>query len=232
MKTKLFFYTLLFTLMLACGKSADYSPEFIKDTTGRYLFNANEVIEVYFENNELFLKWRGAEKIEPLYLDKNTYFIKEMNKKVQFLKPVGSQVYVISEVLEDDALEAKQISYKKLPDVVQVPSTYLKNKEYEKALKGFLKIQKDDSTSAFVRENGFNRLGYNKLNEKKYDEAIAVFKINVALYPKSDNVYDSLADAYLINGDSLEAYNNYKKALQYNNGNRRAKRFVTAYDKK
>jgi tetratricopeptide (TPR) repeat protein len=219
--------------MLACGKSANYTPEFIKDTSGRYLFNANEVIEVYFENGELFLKWRGAEKIEPLYLGENTYFIKEMNKKIQFIKPNGSQSYVISEVpVDNDELKTKKVSYKKLADAVQVPSTYLKNKEYDKALEGYLAIQKEDSTSVFIEENVFNRAGYNKLNDKNYDEAIALFKINVALYPESDNVYDSLADAYARNGDSIQAYQNYKKALQYNTGNKRAKRFVAAYDKK
>ncbi|WP_055435360.1 tetratricopeptide repeat protein [Lacinutrix algicola] len=231
MKTKAFIYTLLFALIVSCGKSANYTPEFIKDTTGRYLFNANEVIEVYFENNELFLKWRGAEKIEPLYLDENTYFIKEMNKKIQFLKHPETQVFYISEVPEDEETEITY-NYKKLEDSVQVPSTYLKNEQYSEALEGYLAIQKEDSTSVFIKENGFNRLGYSKLREKKYKEAIEVFKINVALHAESDNVYDSLADAYVKNGDSLEAYNNYKKALQYNNGNRSAKRFVAAYNKK
>lgn len=232
MKFKHAFYTLFLMLMLACGKSANYTPEFINEITGRYLFNANEEIEVYFENSELFLKWRGAEKIEPLYLGENTYFIKEMNKKIEFLKPEGSTTYTITEVPDEDTPEVKRVRYNKLPDSVQVPSTYLKNKEYDKALEGYLAIQKEDSTNVFIEEHVFNRAGYNKLNEKKYEDAIGLFKINVALYPESDNVYDSLADAYARNGDSLEAYQNYKKALQYNTGNKRAKRFVTAYDKK
>ena len=232
MKTKLFFYLVLFALVLACSKTANYSPEFIKDTSGRYLFNANEVIEVYFENNELFLKWRGAEKIEPLYLGDNAYFIKEMNKKIKFLKPEISQDYVISEISEDDVLNEKNSSYKKLLDSIYVPSTYLKNKQYDKALQGYLTIQKEDSTSVFIEENAFNRLGYNKLNENKIEDAIALFKINVALYPKSDNVYDSLADAYTRNEDSLMALENYKIALKYNTGNRRAKQFIEAYNKK
>ena len=231
MKTKLLIYTVLFTLIFACVKSTNYTPEFIKETTGRYLFNANEVIEVYFENNELFLKWRGAEKIEPMYLDENTYFIKEMNQKIQFVKHPETQVFYISEISKDEKDEIIY-NYKKLPDSVQVPSTYLKNKQYDKAIEGYLAIQKEDSTSVFIEENAFNRLGYNKLNEKEYDEAIEFFKINVALYPKSDNVYDSLADAYARNGDSLQAYTNYKKALQYNTGNKRAKSFIAAYDKK
>ena len=231
MKTKVFIYTLLFALILSCGKAADYSPEFIKDTTGRYLFNANEVIEVYFNNNELFLKWRGAEKIEPMYLDENTYFIKEMNKKIQFLKHPETQVLYISEISKGEKAETTY-NYKKLEDSVQVPSTYLKNKEYAKALEGYLAIQKEDSTSAFLNQYDFNRFGYKFLNDKNYTDAIEVFKLNSALHPTSDNVYDSLAEAYAKSGDTLQALENYKKALKYNTGNRRAKRFIAAYNNK
>ncbi|AUC82041.1 lipopolysaccharide assembly protein LapB [Lacinutrix sp. Bg11-31] len=231
MKTKVFIYTLLFALILSCGKAANYSPGFIKDTTGRYLFNTNEVIEVYFENNELFLKWRGAEKIEPIYLDKNTYFVKEMNKKIQFLKHPETEVFYISEISEDEKAEITY-NYKKLPDSVLVPSTYLKNKEYDKALEGYLAIQKEDSTSAFLNQYDFNRLGYKFLNDKNYTDAIEVFKLNSALHPTSDNVYDSLAEAYAKSGDTLQALENYKMALKYNTGNRRAKSFIAAYNNK
>jgi len=231
MKTRFLLISILFTLIVSCTKSTNYTPEFIKETTGRYLFNANEAIEVYFINNELFLKWRGAEKIEPMYLGEDIYFIKEMNKKIKFIKPINSQTYVISEAQEDDALKTALISYKKLPDSVKVPSAYLKNREYNKAREGFLAIQKEDSTSVFIKEKTFNRLGYKKMGDNNYKDAIEVFKINVALYPKSDNVYDSLANAYLKNGDSLQALENYKKALQYNTGNKKAIRFIAAYNK-
>ena len=53
--------------------------------------------------------------------------------------------------------------------------------------------------------------------------------MNVALNSDSENVYDSLADAYLRSGDSLQAFNNYKKALELNSGNERAKSFVKNY---
>jgi len=117
-------------------------------------------------------------------------------------------------------------------DTFKTPRMYLKDKEYDKALAGYLAIKQQDSTSVFLEEASFNRLGYNLLNEKAFNDAISVFKINVALYPNSDNVYDSLADAYLRKGDSTQAYTNYKKALELNTGNRRAKRFVESYKTK
>ena len=53
--------------------------------------------------------------------------------------------------------------------------------------------------------------------------------MNAQLHPNSPNVYDSLGEAYLKSGDSLEAYNNYKKALELNPNNMRAERYLNAY---
>ena len=49
------------------------------------------------------------------------------------------------------------------------------------------------------------------------------------LHPESDNAFDSLAEGYLNQGDSLLAWTNFKKALQLNPSNRRAKKFIQAY---
>jgi tetratricopeptide (TPR) repeat protein len=46
--------------------------------------------------------------------------------------------------------------------------------------------------------------------------------LNVELYPASWNVYDSLADGYLANGDKELAIANYKKSLEMNPKNTNA----------
>jgi tetratricopeptide (TPR) repeat protein len=48
----------------------------------------------------------------------------------------------------------------------------------------------------------------------KQDEAIAAFKQNVAWYPNSANVYDSLAEAYEKTGKLALALPLYEKAAQ------------------
>jgi len=68
----------------------------------------------------------------------------------------------------------------------------------------------------YFLEQDFNRLGYRYLNEEKADEAIAVFKLNAAMYPESWNVYDSLGEAYLKHGDKGLALKSYAKALELN----------------
>ena len=55
-----------------CSKNVEYTPEYKEKTTGRYLYNPEVVIDVYFENNNLFLKWQGEKVIKPIILDENT----------------------------------------------------------------------------------------------------------------------------------------------------------------
>ena len=58
-------------------------------------------------------------------------------------------------------------------------------------------------------EYDLNNVGYRLLNENKFKDAIDIFKKNVKLYPKSSNVYDSLGEAYMMNGDKDLAIENY-----------------------
>ena len=213
-----------------CSKNVEYTAEYKEKTTGRYLYNPEVVIDVFFENNNLFLKWQGEKVIKPIILDENAFFVADMYKKFHFVEHPQTKKYYLS-VLDEDNENIISYDYLKVSDSFKTPSMYLNDKEYDKALLGYLDIQKQDSTSVFINETDFNRKGYQLLREKKYQDAINVFKINMALYPKSDNVYDSLADAYLRNGDSLQAFNNYKKALELNTGNDRAKAYIKKYSK-
>ena len=225
------FCLLVVIVVSGCSKNVEYTAEYKEKTAGRYLYNPEVVIDVYFENNNLFLKWQGEKVIKPIILDKNTFFVADMYKKFHFVEHPQTKKRYLS-VLDEDNEKIISYDYLKVSDSFKTPSMYLKNKEYDKALLGYLNIQKQDSTSIFLDETDFNRKGYQLIGEKKYQDAISVFKINVALYPNSDNVYDSLADAYLRNGDSLQAFNNYKKALELNTGNDRAKEYINKYSKK
>ena len=70
------------------------------------------------------------------------------------------------------------------------------------------------------------------MNQKEYDVAIQVFKINTELYPKSSNTFDSLADAFLKKEDTLNAIENLKKALAINPENQRSKKRLERIIKK
>ncbi len=65
-------------------------------------------------------------------------------------------------------------------------------------------------------ETQLNTLGYGLLHAKKLKEAVRIFQLNVEAYPRSSNVYDSLAEGYMDDGDRESAIANCEKALQIN----------------
>jgi len=71
-------------------------------------------------------------------------------------------------------------------------------------------------------ENELNNLGYQFIRSNKFKEAIRIFQLNVQAYPRSSNVYDSLAEGYMDDGDKARAVANYQKSLQLNPKNHNA----------
>lgn len=68
----------------------------------------------------------------------------------------------------------------------------------------------------YLSEGEINNLGYRYLQVNKTKEAIEVFKLNVAEFPDSWNVYDSLGEAYLNDGQTALAIANYEKSVGLN----------------
>lgn len=90
------------------------------------------------------------------------------------------------------------------------------NKDIPAFIKKYRSFKSIPKNKYVNTETDINALGYNLLRERKINEAIEVFKLNVESYPNSANVYDSLAEAYLNGGNKEEAIKNYEKALKIN----------------
>lgn len=216
---------LILTISLFSCSDDKNSPEFVKETTGRYLFNANEVIEIHFEDAVLFAKWRGKENIKPLKLNDSSFYMAEMNEKFVFYKNPPR-----IELVEKTEHKGVKYVFDKLSENEKTPNEYLENGEFDKAVEAFLLIKEQDSLNPIIQEYQFNRLGYNYLNDNEYDKAIQIFTINTILYPTKSNVYDSLADAYWRKKDTANAKENYKKALSINPENETATRFLKKHN--
>jgi tetratricopeptide (TPR) repeat protein len=66
-------------------------------------------------------------------------------------------------------------------------------------------------------------LGYYLLSEKKrIEDAIEIFKLNIKVFPKYANGYDSLAEAYMVSGNKTLAIENYTKSLELDPNNTNA----------
>lgn len=63
-------------------------------------------------------------------------------------------------------------------------------------------------------EVSLNSFGYNLLRAGKVEDAIAIFRLNLELFPESGNVYDSLGEAYMTAGHNDLAIASYEKSLQ------------------
>ena len=71
-------------------------------------------------------------------------------------------------------------------------------------------------------EDELNVLGYELLRSKKFSQAMRIFQLNVEAYPQSGNTWDSLAEAYMDEGNKPQAVAYYKKSLQFNPKNTNA----------
>ncbi len=223
MKTKLI---LLLSIIVTIGCTSKKNDDnFIQNATGRYFFNADEIIEVYFKDKELFLKWRNSD-LKPLKINDSTFYASELNEKLIF--NTNNSHIALAKKREH---KNEKFIFSKLKNGEKTPSEYLDENNFEKALAGYKTIRENDSLSRVIKERSLNKKGYAYIRSGELDKAITTFKINTELYPNSSNTFDSLGDAYLKKQDTLEAINQYKKALHINPENRSAKKSLKKISK-
>lgn len=94
----------------------------------------------------------------------------------------------------------------------------------EKAIGYYRKLKQQASEKYnFENENELNNLGYQLINDGRKEDALKIFKLLVEEFPNSFNPYDSLGEAYLINGRAELAIDSYRKSLELNPNNSNAK---------
>ncbi len=71
-----------------------------------------------------------------------------------------------------------------------------------------------------------NRVGYDLLALEAVEDAVAVFRLNVAAHPDDANAPDSLGEGLLAAGDSAGALASYRRALELNPNNANAAAIV------
>ncbi|HXO86965.1 MAG TPA: amidohydrolase family protein [Gemmatimonadales bacterium] len=75
-------------------------------------------------------------------------------------------------------------------------------------------------------ENVINSYGYRVLGENRTQEAIAIFQLNTEAFPGEYNTWDSLAEAYLADGQKDLAIKYYRKVLELRPGDENATRML------
>ena len=77
-------------------------------------------------------------------------------------------------------------------------------------------------------EFDINAVAYRLMEAERFLEADEIFKLNIALYPESWNVYDSMGELRFKQGKFLESEELYKKSLKINPNNISAKNALEA----
>lgn len=91
----------------------------------------------------------------------------------------------------------------------------------------FERERRSHAGSLIFSEQAINTLGYEFLRQREEPEiAIEVFKLNAELHPDSWNVWDSLAEGYMVAGDDQRAIELYEKSLQLNPDNQNGKEML------
>jgi CubicO group peptidase (beta-lactamase class C family) len=111
------------------------------------------------------------------------------------------------------------------PSLASMLSKGIKDRGLETAI-AEISALKDKKDEYRISEGEFNNLGYMFLQEKLTPEAVAVFKLNVEMFPNSSNVYDSYGEALAEAGDKENSVVNYRKSLELNPNNDNAKKMI------
>ena len=106
--------------------------------------------------------------------------------------------------------------------IAETLSPTIKSSGIDAAVKQYHELKTTAPTAYNFGEKELNDLGYRFIRAKEFTEAIHIFQLNVEAYPQSSNVYDSLGEAYMDDGDSPQAIASYRKSVQLNPKNSNA----------
>jgi CubicO group peptidase (beta-lactamase class C family) len=184
---------------------------------GRFMVNPDRVLTVTTAGGKLYAEPTASPKFELLAISDNEFLRRDADITYTFTKGASGSIDKIRLKFPEGGGEAPRIA----ADVL-VPYELLMAGKVDEAVEGYKKIKKEKPLNNVVQEARLNDLGYSLLRNNNFAPAIAVFKLNVELYPDSANTYDSLGEAYMAAGQKELAVTNYKKSLQLNPKNQNA----------
>ncbi len=132
-----------------------------------------------------------------------------------------------------DAVQLGALNLEFFPDNPRVQRAYaigavelvMEQEGVEAGIARFREFRDEYSESVFS-EAAVVGWGYSLLNRRKMDQAVAVFKLSVEMYPDAFNTYDSLGEAYMVAGNHELAIENYERSLELNPENTNAVRML------
>lgn len=186
---------------------------------GRYKSRKYGFYKVYLENGKLMTSNDTETPVEMIKVGENKYAFRNWNFTVKFEKNASSGKTDIVQVFADGKIRSTD---PQMGPEEKAPLELVLDGNFDKGLEAYQKAKTEDSGHDLLSEGYLNGVGYNLLRNKEFTKAIDIFCVNVALYPKSENVYGSLGEAYLKAGQKDKARESYKKVLDINPKNENA----------
>ncbi len=113
-------------------------------------------------------------------------------------------------------------AYDRRTSIAATLSATIASRGVEAAVAQYHHLKAAEPATYNFDQRELNALGYTLVRAHHLEDAIRIFQLNVEAYPRSSNVYDSLAEAFLDAGDKAKAVANYREALRLDPNNRGA----------
>jgi tetratricopeptide (TPR) repeat protein len=113
-------------------------------------------------------------------------------------------------------------AYDSRKSIAETLSATIASSGIDQATKQYHDVKAAAPATYNLDEDELNALGYQLIRAHKLDQAIRIFQLNIEAYPQSGNTWDSLAEAYMDDGDRAHAIANYHRSLQINPRNANA----------
>jgi CubicO group peptidase (beta-lactamase class C family) len=117
--------------------------------------------------------------------------------------------------------------------IADVVGKTIRDKGVKAAIAQYRELKTNSPKDYIFQPRELNTVGYMVLQGMKDPEgAIEIFKLNIEMYPKYANGYDSLAEAYMENGEMEKAIKFYAKSLELDPKNTNAIEKLSEINKK
>jgi CubicO group peptidase (beta-lactamase class C family) len=196
--------------------------------TGRYRVGSDDLVTITRRGGKLIRQPMRQEAGEIVHIGDNV-FVSRMDERFRrFAKDSTGEMTV--QVM--DAIDAKEFStLRRMKEDEHIPLELIERGERDAAVRAYSALKVANAADEMVNEERLNFLGYELMNGGKLKQAQDIFFVNMQLYPKSANVYDSYAEACMKQGDKELALVNYKRALSMDPKNTNAARVVAELEK-
>lgn len=196
--------------------------------TGRYRVSSDDLATFTQRGGKLFRQPLRQEANELVHIGDGEFVSRTDERSRRFVNDAtGAMTLQVSDSKTGEVLS----TFSRMKEDEHVPFEFVQRGDRDAALKAYTALMAANPNDEAVNENQLNMFGYELMNTGKVEQARDLFFINVILYPKSSNVYDSYAEASLKLGDKQQALINYKRAASMDPKNTNAARIVSELEK-